>query len=190
MAEQRLQLEIVTPQGLVLSAEVDEVVAPSVNGEFGVLPGHLPLLAALHIGLLHYRKGNKLTDVAVGSGFAEVLHDKAIVLTDRYTTKDAVDVLAVRKKLKDVDNKLERWDGDLDDPERMALIEEEQWLAVQLELYGDPPQNRVLVEMRTNDYSDVIPEVEAPASGGLRRAYAPASGRAYAPAEPSADDEG
>jgi F-type H+-transporting ATPase subunit epsilon len=161
MAEQALQLEIVTPHGIVLSTAVDEVIAPSVNGEFGVLAGHLPLLAALHIGLLHYRKGNKLIDVAVGSGFAEVIHDKAIVLTDRYMTKDQVDVLAVREELQDVDEKLEQWDGDLDDPERLSLIEEEQWLAVQLELYGDPPQNRVLVEMHTTDFSDVIPDVDA-----------------------------
>lgn len=155
-----LQLQIVTPQGLVLEKRVDEVIAPSERGEFGVLSGHVPLLAALHIGLLHYREGNRVTDVAVGTGFAEILHDKALVLTDRFTTKDKVDVLAVRKALKDVDAKLERWDGDLADPERLALIEEEQWLAVQLELYGDPPQNRVLAESRSVDFTGVLPELE------------------------------
>ena len=115
-SESMLQLEIVTPQGVVLTERVEEVVAPSVKGEFGVLAGHLPMLAALHTGLLHYRKGGTVTDVAVGSGFAEVLNDKALILTDRYIVADDVDVLKVRERLKEVDAELDKWDGELDDP--------------------------------------------------------------------------
>ncbi|MBW2375487.1 MAG: ATP synthase F1 subunit epsilon, partial [Deltaproteobacteria bacterium] len=48
---EHLQLDVVTPSGSVLSAQVDSVQAPSVEGEFGVLPNHLPLLAALKCGL-------------------------------------------------------------------------------------------------------------------------------------------
>jgi len=155
-----LQLEIVTPQGVVLNESVEEVVAPSVKGEFGVLAGHLPMLAALHTGLLHYRKGNTTTDVAVGSGFAEVLHDKALILTDRYIVADDVKVLEVRERLKEVDDQLEKWDGDLDDPLRLELIEEEQWLAAQLELYGDPPVPKFLELTHATDYSNVMPHLE------------------------------
>ena len=156
-----LELEIVTPRGIVLDTDVDEVVAPSVNGEFGVLPGHLPLLAALGTGLVHYTKSGKTTDVAVGRGFVEVLKDRALVLTDRYATKDDVDVLKVRERLKEVDSELERWEGDLSDPARLELIEEEQWLAAQLELIGDPPPPRVLDVSRAFDYAAVIPDAEA-----------------------------
>ena len=160
MAEEAaLWLEIVTPQGIQLKQRVDEVIAPSVNGEFGVLPGHLPMLAALGIGLLHYRIGNKLTDVAVGTGFAEILRNKALIITDRFIEKREVDVLAVRSRLKKVDTELEKWSGELDDPKRLELIEEEQWLATQLELYGDPPQPKVLTHQLA-DYTQVIPEVE------------------------------
>jgi F-type H+-transporting ATPase subunit epsilon len=163
--EGTLQLEIVTPKGIVLSERVDEVQAPSVNGEFGVLPGHLPMLAALNIGLLHYTEGSKTTHVAVGTGFAEVINDKALVLTDRFMTKKEVSqgdhILKVRKRLKDVDGKLEKWTGDLLDPKRLELIEEECWLAAQLELYGDPPVAKVLEQSRSIDYSEVIPELEA-----------------------------
>jgi F-type H+-transporting ATPase subunit epsilon len=155
-----LHLEIVTPQGVVLTERVEEVVAPSVKGEFGVLPGHLPMLAALHTGLLHYRKGNQLTDVAVGAGFAEIIHDKALILTDRYIVAEDVDVLAVRERLKEVDDALDKWDGDLDDPERLELIEEEQWLAAQLELYGDPPVPKVLEMSRAMDYRQVMPSID------------------------------
>ncbi len=158
MAKQgSLQLEIVTPKGVVLSTRVDEVVAPSVFGEFGVLAGHLPMLAALNTGLVHYQEGNSRVDVAVGGGFVEVLHDKALLLTDRYATKDDVDVLQVRQDLKKVDAKIEKWTGDLSDPERLALIEQEQWLATQLELLGDPPQAKVLEQSRSTEYAGLLP---------------------------------
>jgi F-type H+-transporting ATPase subunit epsilon len=156
--EGQIALEVVTPQGVALGEAVDEVIAPGEEGEFGVLPGHLPMLADLKVGLLHYRKGTKLTDVAIGAGFAEVLRDKVLVLTDRFVTKDAIDVLGVRKRLKEVDAQLEKWSGDIDDPVRLELIEEEQWLATQLELYGDPPQPKVLAPSRANDYRGVIPD--------------------------------
>ncbi|MEM6786723.1 MAG: ATP synthase F1 subunit epsilon [Myxococcota bacterium] len=152
-----LHLEVITPEGVKLDERVDEVVAPSVNGEFGVLPGHLPMLAALNIGLLHYAREGKTTDVAVGTGFAEVLGDKTLILTDRFITRDEVDVLPVRARLRDVDEELERWDGAPDDPRRLELVEEEQWLATQLELYGDPPPPRVLELRRAADFSGVLP---------------------------------
>ena len=60
----KIQLEIVTPKGRALSETVDEVTAPSVAGEFGVMPGHLPLLAALRTGLVSYRIGNDTKRVA------------------------------------------------------------------------------------------------------------------------------
>ena len=156
-----IELEIVTPEGVVFNDTVDEVIAPSVQGEFGVLPGHLPMLAALNIGLLHYKTGSESIDVAVGKGFAEVIHDKALILTDRYMVKDDVEILEVRKRLKKVDEELESWDGELDDAKRLSLIEEEQWLAAQLELYGDPPVPRVLEQSRSLDYRNIIPEAES-----------------------------
>lgn len=159
MAE-TLHLEVVTPEGVVLDMQVEEVVAPSVNGEFGVLPGHLPMLAALGTGLLHYTKGGKTQDVAVGRGFAEVLGDKAIILTDRYCQRGDVEVLEVRKRLEEVDKRLESWEGDLDDPERIELVEEEQWLATQLELYGDPPPPRVLEHGLGGGFAGLLPDVE------------------------------
>ena len=162
MAEGTLELEIVTPQGVALKERVDEVIAPGAEGEFGVLSGHLPMLAALNIGLLHYRKGQKMHDVAVGNGFAEVLEDKTLVLTDRFTTRDDAKgkVLEVRKRLKDVDHQLERWEGELDDPARLDLVEEEQWLAVKLELIGDPPPPRVLENTLRADLSQIGPPME------------------------------
>jgi F-type H+-transporting ATPase subunit epsilon len=132
-------LEIVTPTGVALRKQVTDVTAPSVAGEFGVMPGHLPLLAALRTGLVTYHEEGREHRLAVAHGFVEVVNDKALLLTERFMNKDDVDVVKVRLRLKEVDTQLDHWQGDLTDPKRRQLIEEEQWLATQLELIGDPP---------------------------------------------------
>ncbi len=141
-------LDIVTPTGVALHERVTEMTAPSVAGEFGVLPGHLPLLAALRTGLVSYKQDGKEGKVAVHHGFVEVAHDKALLLTERFARKEDVDVVRVRLRLKEVDAELDHWQGELTDPKRRALIEEEQWLAAQLELIGDAPPPTVREDTR------------------------------------------
>ena len=87
-----IRLELVTPERLVLSEEVDEVVLPGFEGEFGVLPGHTQYLAILNIGVLWYRKGSAVTRIALGGGFAEVNHDRLVVLADTAERADEIDV--------------------------------------------------------------------------------------------------
>ena len=77
-----LNLEVATPTGLALKTEAAAVSAPSVRGEFGVLPGHLPLLAALRCGVLEYVASGKKHVAAIGPGFVEAGPDKVLVLTD------------------------------------------------------------------------------------------------------------
>jgi F-type H+-transporting ATPase subunit epsilon len=88
---ERLTLELATPTRLVVSAEVDEVVAPGSQGYFGVLPGHAPLLATLGIGEVIYRIGRDEHHVAVSGGFAEVRNDKVIILADSAETPADID---------------------------------------------------------------------------------------------------
>jgi F-type H+-transporting ATPase subunit epsilon len=88
---ERLTLELATPTRLVVSAEVDEVVAPGSLGYFGVLPGHAPLLATLGIGEVTYRVGRDEHHVAVSGGFAEVRNDKVIILADSAETPADID---------------------------------------------------------------------------------------------------
>ncbi len=64
-------------------------------------------------------------------------NDTALLLTERFKTRPDVDVVKVRLRLKEVDEELDHWQGELTDPRRRELIEEEQWLAAQLELIGD-----------------------------------------------------
>jgi F-type H+-transporting ATPase subunit epsilon len=78
----KLALEIVTPEGLLLRDEVDEVVAPGEQGYFGVRPGHTPLMATLGVGELSYRKDASWHRLTCFSGWCEVLPDRVNVLAD------------------------------------------------------------------------------------------------------------
>jgi len=144
MAGEKIQLEVVTPKGKALGVEVDEVRAPSVRGEFGVLPGHLPLLAALRTGLVTYRTGSAEHRCAIGAGFAEVGPQKLLILTDEYVEREGVDPVVVRKELGEVQSEIQKLAADVSAEaataeRRRVLIARENWLAAELELYGDPP---------------------------------------------------
>jgi F-type H+-transporting ATPase subunit epsilon len=78
----KLALEIVTPEGLLLRDEVEEVIAPGEQGYFGVRPGHTPLMATLGSGELAYRKGDTWRRLTCFSGWCEVLPDRVNVLAD------------------------------------------------------------------------------------------------------------
>ena len=77
-----LQLDIVTPDKLVLSKEVDYVGAPGLEGEFGVLPGHVPFISALAVGCLYYKAEGKTHYAFISGGFAEVSDNKVTVLAE------------------------------------------------------------------------------------------------------------
>ena len=87
----RLTLEIATPTRLAVSEPVDEVVAPGIEGYFGVLPGHAPFLTTLGIGEVLYRAGRDERYLAVAGGFAEVRNDKVIILADSAERPDEID---------------------------------------------------------------------------------------------------
>jgi F-type H+-transporting ATPase subunit epsilon len=78
----KLMLEVVTPEGLLLREEVDEVIAPGALGYFGVRPGHTPFLSTLGVGELTYRQGSERGHLACFWGFCEVLPDRVNVLVE------------------------------------------------------------------------------------------------------------
>ena len=88
----KLILEIVTPERRVVKEEVDEVVCPGIEGEFGVLPGHTPFLTALKIGELSYRTGDQRKYIAITWGYAEVDGDRVEILADMAETAEEIDL--------------------------------------------------------------------------------------------------
>jgi F-type H+-transporting ATPase subunit epsilon len=92
MAQDKLDLEVVTPERRVLAETVDEVVLPGAEGYFGVLPGHAPLLAALGVGEISYRVGDRKRYLVVSGGFAEVLDNRVSVLAETCERAEEIDV--------------------------------------------------------------------------------------------------
>jgi len=86
-----LRLSIVTPARAVVDADVDSVVAPGSEGEFGVLPGHAPLLAALKPGLVRWSTGSATWAIAIGGGFAEVTQERVSVLASAAEKPESID---------------------------------------------------------------------------------------------------
>jgi F-type H+-transporting ATPase subunit epsilon len=78
----KLMLEVVTPAGLLLREEVDDVVAPGELGYFGVLPGHTPFLSTLGVGEITYRRGSDRAHLTCFWGFCEVLPDRVNILAE------------------------------------------------------------------------------------------------------------
>ena len=80
---EKLRLEVVTPEGLLLREEVDEVIAPGADGYFGVRPGHTPLLASLGAGQHHLPQGRRERRyLTCFWGFCEVLPDRVNILAE------------------------------------------------------------------------------------------------------------
>ena len=91
-----LRLEIVTPEAKTYSEDVDMVTIPGVDGEYGILPMHVPLITTLKPGPLKVQKGGQETLVATGGGFAEVMPDRVSILTDMAVRDADVDEAAAQ----------------------------------------------------------------------------------------------
>jgi F-type H+-transporting ATPase subunit epsilon len=87
-----IRLEIVTPERVIYSDEVDAVVVPGVEGQLGILPHHAPLMTMLQPGELKVRKGGEEIYVAIFGGFLEVRPDRVIVLADAAERAEEIDV--------------------------------------------------------------------------------------------------
>ncbi|MBX3301899.1 MAG: F0F1 ATP synthase subunit epsilon [Nitrospira sp.] len=100
-------LEVVTPEKLLLSQQVDEVIAPGSEGEFGVLPGHCHFLSTLRIGELRYRIGEQTDSMAVLWGFAEVTPTKVTVMAEIAEKAEDIDVERATAKVAEAERRLQ-----------------------------------------------------------------------------------
>jgi F-type H+-transporting ATPase subunit epsilon len=110
----KLFLEIVTPDKVLVSQEVDMVVAPGSDGEFGVLPGHVLFLSGIVPGELRYTSGTERDSMAVTSGFAEVSNDKVSVLVEAAEKAGDIDVDRARKAVERARERLAKERGSED----------------------------------------------------------------------------
>lgn len=103
---ENFQLEIVTPEKLVVKDSAEEVQIPGRNGYIGVLPGHAPLITELGAGEISYRAGGQLHRFSMAWGFAEVLPDRVTILAETVERADDIDVPRAEQSLKKAEESL------------------------------------------------------------------------------------
>jgi len=114
MAE-KLFLEVVTPQKAIVSEEVEIVVAPGSEGEFGALKGHTTFLTSLNLGTLRYKDANgKERLLFINGGFAEVLPNKVTILAESAERRQDIDVARAEKAKGRAEQRLASKGADLD----------------------------------------------------------------------------
>ncbi|MFC0561062.1 F0F1 ATP synthase subunit epsilon [Halalkalibacter alkalisediminis] len=92
-----IQVSVVTPDGKVYDGDVDMVSVRTVEGELGILPYHIPLVAPLTVGAVRLKKGTTVEKVAVSGGFVEVRPDKVTILAEAAELPSGIDVDRARE---------------------------------------------------------------------------------------------
>jgi F-type H+-transporting ATPase subunit epsilon len=102
----KIILEVVTPEKQLLSQQVDEVIAPGSEGDFGVLPGHCHFLTTLRIGELRYRIGDQVNHMAILWGYAEVTPTKVTIMAEIAEKAEDIDVDRATAKVEEAERRL------------------------------------------------------------------------------------
>lgn len=109
-----LQLEIVTPEKMVVKESVADVQIPGKSGYIGVLPGHAPLITEIAVGEITYHSGGGERRLAIAWGFAEVLPDKVTILAETAERAEDIDVNRAREARQRAEQRLKAGGPDLD----------------------------------------------------------------------------
>ena len=114
MAENAVQFELVSPEKLLLSDDVEMVVVPGAEGDFGVLPGHAPMISTVRPGVIHVFEGGSVKSrIFVAGGFAEVTAERCTVLAEEAVPLDEIDRAGVEKDLQDANEDIRDAGGDV-----------------------------------------------------------------------------
>jgi F-type H+-transporting ATPase subunit epsilon len=129
-----LTLEVATPLGMQLSLSTDSVQLPSASGELGILPGHLPVLAAMKPGILTYNNAGVKERAAVGGGFAEADATHVRVITEFFQKAGDVDLAKAQADLATAEARLKGLKGTIDDIEHVEAKRDYDWATARIEL--------------------------------------------------------
>ena len=119
----KIKLEIVTPEKIVVSEYVDEVVLPGIEGEFGVLHGHIPFLTALKVGILSYKRDDAQEHLAVSWGYVEVAGDNVKVLAETAEKATEIDLSRAKVAMEGAEKILTAGKGDDEYDEAQVKLE-------------------------------------------------------------------
>jgi F-type H+-transporting ATPase subunit epsilon len=132
-----IDLQVVTPERVLIRDQVDEVEVPGSEGYFGVLPGHRPMLASLSLGEMWYRKGEQKLYLSIVFGFAEVLPDRVTILARLAERAEDIDVERAEAARRRAEERLNQAKSDVDyERARVALTKSLIRLQVSARLPG------------------------------------------------------
>jgi F-type H+-transporting ATPase subunit epsilon len=135
-----LQLEFVTPERAIVHDNVDEVELPGEEGDFGVLPGHAPLLAALRTGEMWYRKGSETRRAFIAGGFVEVVPDRVSILAPVAERAEDIDVARAEAAKRRAEERLAKASVVDFDAERARIALLRAITRLQISRQGRPPR--------------------------------------------------
>jgi len=117
-----VNLEIVSPEKLLLSRDVDMVVIPAAEGDMGVLEGHAPMIVTLRGGVVSLYEGERVTEsLFVAGGFAEISPERCTVLAGEAMPVNELERSEVEKRLRDAEEAMAQVDGNNPVEEELAL---------------------------------------------------------------------
>jgi F-type H+-transporting ATPase subunit epsilon len=117
------ELEIVTPEKMLVKDAAESLQLPGKNGYLGILPGHAPLITELAVGQMSYVASGKTHRFSVAWGFAEVLPEKVTVLAEVAERADEIDVTRARGAKARAEKRLASNDPDIDVPRAQAALD-------------------------------------------------------------------
>jgi F-type H+-transporting ATPase subunit epsilon len=135
---EKIQLEVVTPERRLLSEMVDAVYVPGLNGELGILPGHVPLISQLQTGVLSYSQGGNAHRLHVSGGFVEVNGDRVSVLAEIAERPEEIDAARARLAREHAEKTLSAWSGTEEDFEKARARLERSMVRLQLATGATP----------------------------------------------------
>ncbi len=117
-----MKLKIITQERIVFDDEVDEIYSKGVDGEFGLLKGHVPIMSALDIGVTRVKKGNKSKSFSVMGGILQFKDDECLILTTLAETGDEIDEMRAREALERARRRRKEADARIDAKRAEAAI--------------------------------------------------------------------
>ncbi len=110
----KVNLKIVKPDKIFLEEDYDHVIIPGVDGDFGVLPGHTPLITQIRPGILSVYKGDNKKEYAIHDGFVTVENDKIVIVTETIETPDQIDIQRAEAAKQRAEERLKSNKSDID----------------------------------------------------------------------------
>jgi len=114
MTEEKLNLEVVSPEKLIMSKSVDMVTVSGTEGDFGVLPGHTALISSIRPGLLQIEADKDVEIFFISGGFIEVIEDKVSILATDVISPNDINISECEDKIKKYNENIEASENEVD----------------------------------------------------------------------------